>query len=164
VMDLGRSTRAIGSRRCARGARLARRSRTGLVDVHRDRPCPLTESALTPTSSEVSGPAAISRAVVRIHSEYYGRGPTRARTALGNGVITVVLEGLFTPAERTLVAAGRFELVRATRIAFQDDVEPLLRHGVEEITGMPVVGFLSQIALNDLGAEVFVLVQPPSSA
>ena len=29
---------------------------------------------------------------------------------------------------------------------------------------MPVVGFLSQIALNDLGAEVFVLAQPPSSA
>lgn len=76
---------------------------------------------------------------------------------ISDGLITVVLEELFTPGERTLVDAGHFEQVRSTRTALQDEVEPILRGAVQEITGRSVRGFLSQIAPNDLGVEVFVL-------
>ena len=117
----------------------------------------MSETAPTPEPAELSTSAALSRAVVRIHAQFYGRGPTRVRTVVSEGLITVVLEELFTPGERTLVNAGHFEQVRITRTALQDEVAPVLRRAVQEITGRSVRGLFSQIAPNDLGVEVFVL-------
>src|SRR5690242_8965497 len=57
--------------------------------------------------------SAVANAIVRLHAEYYGRGPTRARAHVADDHVLVVLEDVFTTAERTLVAAGRGEHVRA---------------------------------------------------
>jgi len=76
--------------------------------------------------------AGISRAVVKIHAEHYGRGPDRAKTIWQRDVILCLLEEVYTPAERTLIQAGRFDQVRSLRIAFQDEVAPECSGGVPE--------------------------------
>ncbi len=100
----------------------------------------------------------ISRAVVQIHAQYYGRGPERARTIWHRDVIVCLLEDVYTPAERTLIQAGHFEQVRTVRSVFEDEVEPLLRGAVEGITDRQVRAFVSQVSREpELAAEVFVL-------
>lgn len=101
--------------------------------------------------------AEISREVVRIHAQYYGRGPTRARTIWRQDVVAVILEEIFTGAEEMLTEAGRFEQVRSHRQAFQDQVEPLFRNVVEQATGRRVRTFLSQVSEEGVASEVFVL-------
>ena len=108
---------------------------------------------------DVSGQLAeISRAVVQIHAQHYGRGPDQAKTIWERDVILCLLEEIYTPAERTLIQAGRFDQVRSLRIAFQDEIEPLLCSAVEAVTGRRVRGFLSQVSERpELASEVFVL-------
>ena len=104
--------------------------------------------------------AMISRDIVRIHSDFYGRGPTKAKTVWRDEIIVCVLEEIFTKAELLLVGNGRFEDVRSHRTAFQDEVEPIFRAGVEAITGRRVKSFLSQISVDGVASEVFVLSVP----
>jgi uncharacterized protein YbcI len=101
--------------------------------------------------------ATISREIVGIYAEYFGRGPTKAKTLWREEIITVILENAFTRAERVLVDGGRFDQVRLNRQAFQDQVEPLFRETIERVTGRQVVTSLSQINRDGVAAEVFVL-------
>lgn len=95
--------------------------------------------------------------MVRIHAQYYGRGPTKARAIWRHDIVAVILEEIFTKAEEVLVEAGRFEQVRSHRQAFQDQVEPLFRNVVEQATGRTVYAFLSQVSEEGVASEVFVL-------
>ncbi|MGN6663307.1 MAG: Na-translocating system protein MpsC family protein [Solirubrobacterales bacterium] len=113
-------------------------------------------SAAAPPSSVI---AEISREIVKAHAQYYGRGPTKARTVWREDVVVVILEEIFTRAERTLVDADHFEQVRATRQAFQDQVGPLFCQIIEQATGRRVRSFLSQVSTDSVAAEVFVLVR-----
>lgn len=101
--------------------------------------------------------ADISREVVRIHAHYYGRGPTKAKTYVNDGVILCVLGGIYTPSEEMLIQAGRFDEVRTNRTAFQDMVEPIMRESVERISGREVESFLSQISPDGAACEIFLL-------
>jgi uncharacterized protein YbcI len=102
--------------------------------------------------------SAISNAVVSLFAEYLGRGPTRARTAFGRDVVTVVLEETFTKAERRLVAEGEAEHVVTTRRIFQNTMRADLTAAVERIVGRQVIAFLSdQTAEPDVAVEIFVL-------
>jgi hypothetical protein len=42
-------------------------------------------------------------------------------------------------------------------MAFQDQVEPLMRQAVESATGRAVKAFMSQVSRDDVAAEVFIL-------
>ncbi len=99
----------------------------------------------------------IARVVVQVHSRYYGRGPTKAKAVWHDEVVCVVLEDLFTPGEKLLIAGGKFGQVREVRVAFQDQIEPILRAEIEQITGRKTLGFTSQVAQNNFGSEVFLL-------
>jgi uncharacterized protein YbcI len=102
--------------------------------------------------------AAISNAISGIHREHYGRGASRARTVMGADYIICFLEDIYTPVERTLIDAGRFEAVKETRGAFQDTMEETFTASVEEISGRKVIGFLSQVHVDpDLAVETFIL-------
>jgi uncharacterized protein YbcI len=101
--------------------------------------------------------AAISREIVGIYAEYYGRGPTKAKTLWREDVITCILEDAFTRAERVLVEGGRFDQVRMNRQAFQDQIEPLFRETIEKVTGRRVEACLSQVNEDGIACEVFVL-------
>src|SRR3954451_7246160 len=55
--------------------------------------------------------AMISTEIVRLQAEYYGKGPTKAKTYIVDDLVVVVLEESFTRAEKTLVERGEREAV-----------------------------------------------------
>lgn len=102
--------------------------------------------------------AAISNLVVRLTSEYTGRGPTKARTHIDDDLITVILRDTLTKGERTLVRDGKEEAVRRTRFAFQQTMREELVAGIEQISGRTVLAFMSANHVDpDMAAEIFVL-------
>src|SRR3954447_8412612 len=111
----------------------------------------------------------LSNAIVRIHKEYYGKGPTKARSHLTHDVVTVLLEGGFTRSEETLLAHGhQAEVIRA-RAALQDAVQQESRDAVEAILARRVRSFMSASdPAEALQVEVFVLepgdAPPPADA
>src|SRR5215213_5371531 len=88
-------------------------------------------------------PAAISRHVVRLFSEYTGRGPTKARTMISDNVIVCVTHDAMTKAERRLVADGEAEAVVSIRRKFQSTMRKDLVSGIELLTGCEVLSFMS---------------------
>ena len=102
--------------------------------------------------------AAISNMVVRLMSEYTGRGPTRARTHIHDDLVTVVLQDTLTKGERSLVGDDLAELVLTMRKAFQSTMGDDLVSGVEEILGREVIAFMSDNHIDpDVAVEVFLL-------
>jgi uncharacterized protein YbcI len=119
----------------------------------------------TPRTAPTAGErnAAISKAVVRLLSEYVGRGPTKARTIHSGKVVLCVLEDTMTRAERSLTAGGHEDFVLQARHALQHTMQEDLTAAVEEFTHRKVVAFMSANHIEpDLAAEVFVLDQPVS--
>ena len=76
------------------------------------------------TRSDPSGShgLAVSNLVVRLLSEYTGRGPTRARTHFNDNLVTVVVQDLLTKGERSLIRDGKTDLVLETRRAYQRSI------------------------------------------
>ena len=102
--------------------------------------------------------SSISNAVVGIHRQYFGRGASRTRTVMGADYVICFLEDIYTPVEKTLIEAGRFEAVKETRGAFQDTMQDRFSAEVERLVGRKVVGFLSQVHVDpDLAVETFIL-------
>lgn len=102
--------------------------------------------------------ASISRGVVGIYVRLYGRGPSRARTHIGDDFVMTVLEQTFTQAERTLVNAGKNQQVAETRRAFQEAVREDLIAVVEAETGRGVSVFMSQVDIpSEVAIELFLM-------
>ena len=102
--------------------------------------------------------AALANAMVGLKKRYYGRGPEAARAYVEDDYIFVVLEGGLTRNEETLLDAGREDLVRQYRLAFQEVVTETATSAVEELTGRRVIGYHSQIVFGPARAfEIFVL-------
>jgi len=104
--------------------------------------------------------ASISREMVRLYKEQFGRGPTKTRTDwAGPDVLVCTLENTFTPAERNLVDLGEHERVRDMRMFFQYATVREFCEPVERLTGRNVRSFLSGIdtQVDGLAMETFVL-------
>jgi len=100
----------------------------------------------------------IANEMVRLHSEYYGRGPTKTKVYVDGDLIAVVLEETFTPAEKTLIARGESEGIQDIRRRFQRAMGDQFRSVVEQATGREVRSFLSETDLdNDISVEIFLL-------
>jgi uncharacterized protein YbcI len=101
----------------------------------------------------------ISREMVRLYKEQFGRGPTRARTEFaGPDIVISTLEDSFTPAERRMAEMGEAQRLRDTRMYFQHATEEKFRGVIERITGRPVRAFISGIdTCVDVSSEVFHL-------
>ena len=105
--------------------------------------------------------AAITRAVLRVHSQYVGRGPTKAQTFYRGPVVVTVMENAMTKAERSLVADGELDVVLGMRRKFQRTMRGDLVGEIERITGRKVVAFMSDNHVEpDLAAELFFLDAP----
>jgi uncharacterized protein YbcI len=108
--------------------------------------------------------AAISRAIVRIHAEHYGKGATQAKTYAFDNLIVTVLRDVFTTVERTLIDLDRPDTVREVRTTFQTMMAGSFVQAIEELTGRKVESFMSQIdPTSGMGVEVFVLVPEPDA-
>jgi uncharacterized protein YbcI len=109
--------------------------------------------------------AEITNGIVRLFSEYYGRGPTRAKSFLLDDVYLVtVLRDTMTTVERTLTDVGHADQVRSVRLTFQEAMADSFKHVVEAALGRRVVSYHSQLLVDaDIGFEMFVLEDGPSS-
>jgi uncharacterized protein YbcI len=102
--------------------------------------------------------AKISTGLVQLHSRYYGKGPTKAKTHLVNDTVISILQGGFTTVERTLIDQGNVDTVYEMRRSFQTVMEEQFTEVVEGATGRKVIAYMSQIHHNpDLAVEIFVL-------
>ncbi len=109
-----------------------------------------------PPSGELA--QAISTAVVRELASTTGRGPTKARTTLGDNAVFVVLQDTLTRGERTLVGAGESEAVLDLRRLWQGVMRVSCSRQIERLTGRKVVGFMSDNHIDpDIAVEVFIL-------
>jgi len=118
----------------------------------------VTDEATTPHALRGSALAEISTALVQLHSRYYGKGPTKAKTYAFDELVVCVLRDGFTTVERTLLEAGDAESVNQMRRSFQLAMAGQFRQVVEEATGRHVVAYMSSIHTDpDLAVELFVL-------
>jgi uncharacterized protein YbcI len=114
----------------------------------------------TATGAAANGPLAaeISRRMVRLLSEYTGRGPTRARTYVHSNLIVCLLADTLTKGERSLAHHGAEASVIETRRTYQQMMRDDATAMVEELTGQKVIAFFSDHHLDpDMALEGFVL-------
>jgi uncharacterized protein YbcI len=113
----------------------------------------------TDSGNHESVRAEISREMVRLYKEQFGRGPTKARTEFaGPDIVICTLEHSFTPAEQRLVEMEEHQRLRDTRMYFQHATERQFRGVIERITGRPVRAFVSGVDTSvDVSSEVFHL-------
>ena len=89
---------------------------------------------------------AVSNAMVRLHKEQFGRGPTNARTHYaGPDTLVCTLENALLPAERTMVEMGEQQRVRESRLVLQAATADTFIEVVEGIVHRKVRGFTSAI-------------------
>jgi uncharacterized protein YbcI len=89
---------------------------------------------------------AVSNALVALHKEQFGRGPTKARSHFaGPDALMCVLENVLLPAELKLVALGQQNSVRETRSAFQVATAAEFIATVEQIVYRKVRAFASAV-------------------
>jgi uncharacterized protein YbcI len=103
----------------------------------------------------------VCNAVVQIHKQFYGKGPTKARAHLSRDLLAVVLEGGFTRGEQTLNERGHVQEVLHSRMAMQQSVEEEFRNAIETILGRSVRSFMSaNDPVGGLQVEIFILHAP----
>jgi uncharacterized protein YbcI len=88
--------------------------------------------------------AAVSNAMIALHKDQFGRGPSNARSYFaGPDALICVLEDALVPAERKLVRMGEHQRVRETRLAYQAAAEEEFVGAVERIVDRKVRAFAS---------------------
>lgn len=111
------------------------------------------------TSARHTTPVAnVSRRIVQLHKEFYGKGPTKAKTYYHGDLVVVLMRGGFTRVEETLLHEGRGDAVIDQRRQFQQVMEERFNEVIQEELGRQVVAFMSGSHQDpDLIAEIFVL-------
>jgi uncharacterized protein YbcI len=101
---------------------------------------------------------AISDGMVALLKEFYGRGPTRAKSYYEDDLVVCVLRGGFSRVEQTLLEGGRGLAVIHQRMEFQDLMRKRFEAVIERATGRSVIGFMSGNQQHpDIMCEVFIL-------
>jgi uncharacterized protein YbcI len=96
--------------------------------------------------------------MVALLKEFYGRGPTRAKTYYQDDLVVCLLRGGFTRVEQTLLEGGRGDSVIQQRMDFQDLMRERFVAVIEDTTGRQVIGFMSGNQQDpDIMCEVFIL-------
>lgn len=120
----------------------------------------------TAPANQTNGPVAgeVSRAVVRAFAQHLGRGPTKARTVIGPGLVTVVLNDTLTSFERTLLASDGPAPVVEVRRRLHEAIRDDLAAAVEQIVGHPVLAVMSDHRPDlDVCVVVFLLEREPDA-
>jgi uncharacterized protein YbcI len=101
---------------------------------------------------------AISDGLVSLFKEFYGRGPTRAKSYYDDDLVVCLLRGGFTRVEQTLLDGGRGAAVISQRMEFQELMRERFVGVIEHATGKRVIGFMSGNQQSpDMMCEVFIL-------
>jgi uncharacterized protein YbcI len=101
--------------------------------------------------------ARISTEVVKTFKEYYGKGPTSAKSYMFDDMLFVVMRGGLNSSEKFLLEKGEADVVRQYRQTFENRMNEILSEKIEELTGRRVIAFNSQILFDpDISIEIFV--------
>jgi uncharacterized protein YbcI len=101
---------------------------------------------------------AVSDGLVALLKEFYGRGPTRAKSYFEDDLVVCLLRGGFSRVEQTLLEGGRGDSVIQQRMEFQELMRERFEAVVERATGRRVIGFMSGNQQSpDIMCEVFIL-------
>jgi uncharacterized protein YbcI len=99
----------------------------------------------------------LSNEMVRAQKEFFGKGPTQAKSYILDDMLIIVMRGGFTTAERTMLDFGHPDLVRQFRQLFENEMTGRLTGMVEELTGRKVATYQSQVMFDpDVVVEMFV--------
>ena len=105
--------------------------------------------------------AAVTSALVGIHTEHLGRGPRSASTFHYGNVLVTLMHDVLTNAEKSLARTNRGDAVNHIRQLFQQTMEADFRVAVERLTGRRVIAFIGGNHIDpDIAAELFILDAP----
>jgi uncharacterized protein YbcI len=100
----------------------------------------------------------VSRRMVQLHKEFYGRGPEKAKTYYNGDLVVVLMRGGFTRVEETLLQEGRGDSVIQQRSDFQKVMAERFSTVIEEETGRKVIAIMSGSHQRpDMLGAIFVL-------
>jgi len=97
--------------------------------------------------------------MVGLHRRYYGRGATKARAyQVSDDLVIVELRDVYLTVERTLIDRGQADMVRQTRLTFQQAMFGEFLALVEEVTGRKVSSYVTEsITSPEAVLEIFYL-------
>jgi uncharacterized protein YbcI len=102
--------------------------------------------------------AAVSDGLTHLHMQFYGRGPTKAKTHLVDDLLVCVLHNGFTTVEETLIAHDEADAVKGFRGTFQKAMKDEIIDVAETATGREVIAYMSEIDVaSEVAIEVFLL-------
>ena len=103
--------------------------------------------------------SAVTRELIRLHKQYYGRGATRAKAIFAHpNLLLVEMEDVFLTMEHTMVEKGQREFVREARRTFQSAMRDEFISAIEHLVGRRVQGYESvTFTAPDRLLEIFYL-------
>jgi uncharacterized protein YbcI len=87
----------------------------------------------------------LSTEMVRAQKEYFGKGPTSAKSYFLDDMLIIVMKGGMTTAEETMLDFGEHDKVRDFRQTFENRMTEKLTSLIEELTGRKVLTYQSQV-------------------
>jgi uncharacterized protein YbcI len=98
----------------------------------------------------------ISTEMVQLMKQYFGKGPTKAKSYFLDDFLIVVMRGGTTRAEQTMLDAHREDSVREFRQQFENEMTGRMTGLIEELTGRKVINYQSQVLFDpDISVELF---------
>jgi uncharacterized protein YbcI len=110
--------------------------------------------------------AEVARALVGLHKEQFGRGPTRARAHFfGADMLVCAFEDVLVPAELKLVERGQDEAVQTARVLFQIATKDEFIATIEALVTRKVRAFTSAMdPTANMLFEIFVFESESDAA
>jgi uncharacterized protein YbcI len=102
--------------------------------------------------------AAVTSALVGIHTAHLGRGPRTASTFHHGNVVVTLMQDVMTPAEKSVARNGNATEVSNMRHLMQEAMRGDFTGAIERLTGRQVIAFMSANHNEpDMASELFVL-------
>ena len=99
----------------------------------------------------------ISNEMVRAQKQFFGKGPTEAKSYILDDLLIIVMRGGMTTAEKTMLEFGQQDQVRQFRQLFENEMTQRLTDMIERLTGRKVLTYQSQVMFDpDVVVEMFV--------
>lgn len=102
---------------------------------------------------------AVTAEMVGLHERYHHRLPANAKTQLlEDDLIAVILGGVYTDVEKTMIELQRSPVVKEVCSAFQNAMQQKFIDEVERLSGRAVIAFMSDSHVGpDIEIELFIL-------
>lgn len=101
---------------------------------------------------------AISDAVARVYLDTFGKGPLEVESHCHEDTVVTLLKEILTPAERSMMEAGKADSVLLTRVEWQRSTDGIFKEAVTEASGRTVLTAISGFELEqEMAVEVFLL-------